>query len=139
SPGVTRLRGHIEFRNVTLGFNPVSPPLIEDLSFTIYPGQRVVFVGSSGSGKSTVARLLAGLYQPLAGEILLDGVSARSLSTEVRSNSVSLVDQDVTLFHASVSQNLTLWDPTVSRERIDQACSDAMIREVIDTLPEGIS
>src|SRR5207249_1307497 len=86
SPGVTRLRGHIEFRNVTFGFNPVSPPLIEDLSFTIYPGQRVVFVGSSGSGKSTVARLLAGLYQPLAGEILLDGVSARSLSTEVRSN-----------------------------------------------------
>jgi NHLM bacteriocin system ABC transporter peptidase/ATP-binding protein len=136
---VTRLRGQIEFRNVTFGFNAVSPPLIENLSFTVQPGQRVAFVGSSGSGKSTVARLIAGLYQPSSGEILLDGVPGAAIPLDVRSNSVAFVDQDVTLFHAMVSENLTLWDPSASGDRIDRACSDAMIRDVIDALPSGFS
>jgi ATP-binding cassette subfamily C protein len=134
-----RLRGHVEFRNVTFGFSPVSPPLIEDLSFTMLPGQRVAFVGGSGSGKSTIVRLMTGLYKPLSGEILFDGISASSLSREVLANSLAMVDQDVTLFHASVRENLTLWDPTVPPERITRACSDALIDGVINALPEGIS
>jgi ABC-type bacteriocin/lantibiotic exporter with double-glycine peptidase domain len=132
-----RLRGEVEFRNVSFGYSPVLPPLIEDLSFTVRPGQRVAFVGASGSGKSTVARLLAGLYAPLSGEILFDGVPASTISREVLSHSLAMVDQDVFLFKGTVRDNLTLWDDSAPAERIHRACSDALIEPVIDALPDG--
>ena len=74
-----RLRGHVEFRNVTFAYSPVLPPVVDKLSFTVRPGQRIAFVGASGSGKSTVARMLAGLYAPTSGEILFDGVAAATI------------------------------------------------------------
>jgi ATP-binding cassette, subfamily C, bacterial len=134
-----RLRGHVEFRNVSFGYSPVLPPLIENLSFTVRPGQRIAFVGSSGSGKSTVARLLAGLYMPVSGEILFDGIPAASLSREVLSHSLAMVDQDVFLFKGTVRDNLTLWDDSAPAERLQRACSDALIEGVIDALPDGYS
>jgi ATP-binding cassette subfamily C protein len=135
----TRLRGHVEFRNVTFGYSPVDPPLIEDLSFTIQPGERVAFVGGSGSGKSTVAKLLAGLYAPDAGEILFDGIPARSIPREVLAHAVSMVDQDILLFKGTVRDNLTLWDRSTPDESIGRACRDAAIEGVIDALPDGFA
>jgi ATP-binding cassette subfamily C protein len=132
-----RLRGQVEFRNVSFGYSPVLPPLIENLSFTVRPGERIAFVGASGSGKSTVARLLAGLYAPLSGEILFDGVPASSISREVLSHSLAMVDQDVFLFKGTVRDNLTLWDDSAPAERLHRACSDALIEPVIDALPDG--
>jgi NHLM bacteriocin system ABC transporter peptidase/ATP-binding protein len=138
TPGTpVRLRGQVEFRNVSFGYSPVLPPLIENLSFTVLPGQRVAFVGASGSGKSTVARLLAGLYAPLSGEILFDGVPASSIAREVLSHSLAMVDQDVFLFKGTVRDNLTLWDDSAPAARLHRACADALIEPVIDALPDG--
>jgi ATP-binding cassette subfamily C protein len=134
-----RLRGHVEFRSVSFGYSPVLPPLIQDLSFTVRPGQRIAFVGASGSGKSTVARLMAGLYAPVTGEILFDGVPASAIPREVLSQSLAMVDQDVFLFKGTVRENLTLWDSSMPIERLHRACSDAMIDTAIDALPDGYS
>ncbi len=134
-----RLRGRVEFRDVTFGYNPIGPPLISNLSFTVRPGQRIAFVGGSGSGKSTVARLLAGLYEPSAGEILFDGLPAKTIPREILANSVAMVDQDIVLFKGSVRDNLTLWDTTTPDASVLRACRDAHIESVIDALPEGFA
>ena len=134
-----RLRGHVEFRNVTFGYSPVSPPLIENLSFSARPGQRIAFVGGSGSGKSTVARMLAGVYAPTGGEILLDGTPRSQIPHEIIANSLTMVDQDVILFKGTVTDNLTLWDASTPEARVVRACQDAMVDGVIDAMPDGYS
>ncbi len=109
-----RLSGQIEFRRVTFGYNrTVEEPLIKDFSFVARPGQRIALVGSSGSGKSTIGRLAAGLYQPWSGEILYDGKPSTELPREVFVNTVELVDAEICLFEGSVRENLTLWDEMV--------------------------
>ena len=123
-----RLSGHIEFRHVTFGYNrTVEEPLINDFSFVAAPGQRIALVGSSGSGKSTIGRLAAGLYQPWSGEILYDGMPLAELPREVFVNSVELVDSEICLFEGTVRDNLTLWDDFVPMERLTQAGVEAAI------------
>ncbi len=103
-----RLSGHLEFRRVTFGYNrTVEEPLIKEFSFVARPGQRIALVGSSGSGKSTIGRLAAGLYQPWSGEILYDGKPLARDPREVFVNSVELVDSEICLFEGSVRDNLT--------------------------------
>jgi ATP-binding cassette, subfamily C, bacterial len=132
-----RLSGHVEFRNVSFGYNPVAPPLIENLSFTLAPGQRIAFVGGSGSGKSTVAKLVAGLYQPTSGTILFDGIPADQVPREIQSHSLAMVEQDILMFEGSVRDNLTLWDASAPAGDVVAACQDALIDEAIAALPEG--
>ena len=113
---------------MTFGYNrTVEEPLIKEFSFVARPGQRIAFVGSSGSGKSTIGRLAAGLYQPWSGEILYDGKPASELSREVFVNTVEMVDSDICLFEGTVRENLTLWDETVPSDRVIQAAVDAAI------------
>src|SRR5262249_24890603 len=98
-----RLSGHVEFRRVTFGYNrTVEETLIKEFSFVAQPGQRIALVGSSGSGKSTIGRLLAGLYQPWSGEILYDGKPAAEIPREVFVGSVALVDAEICLFEGNV-------------------------------------
>jgi ATP-binding cassette subfamily C protein len=132
-----QLKGYVELKNVTFGYSRVDVPLIKDLSFHLKPGQRVALVGGSGSGKSTVAKLVTGLYQPWSGEILFDGIPREQISKAILSNSLSMVEQEIFLYGGSIRDNLTLWDDTISNSQLVRACTDAAIHEVVLALPGG--
>jgi NHLM bacteriocin system ABC transporter peptidase/ATP-binding protein len=137
APEAGRLSGLLELREVSFGFDPSSPPLIENLSLTVAPGARVAIIGASGSGKSTVAKLVCGLYQPWSGEVLFDNTPRPGISSRVLSASLALVDQDVVLFEGTVSDNIALWDPTITQRAIVTAAQDAMINRTIIGRPGG--
>ena len=135
--GRLKLTGHVELRDITFGYNKSRPPLIKDFNLTIEPGQRVAVVGSSGSGKSTLAHLLSGLYQPWSGEVLFDSHPRQEIPHEILSRSISMVDQNVSLFLASVRENITLWNPSVPDEMVVAAARDACIHHEILNRPRG--
>lgn len=126
-----KLQGHVEFRDVVFGYNLGAPPLLQGLSFTVEPGHRIAFVGTSGAGKSTVSRLLTGLERPWSGTILLDGVPRDEIPGAVLSASLALVDQSILLFKGTVRENLTFWDPSIQSARTVVAAQDAHIDDVI--------
>ncbi|MCC5648009.1 NHLP family bacteriocin export ABC transporter peptidase/permease/ATPase subunit [Nostoc sp. CHAB 5824] len=130
-----QLQGHVELRNVTFGYSRVEPPLIDNLSLTVKPGQRIALVGGSGSGKSTVAKLICGLYQPWDGEICFDGVERSQIKRSVLANWLAMVEQDIFLFAGTVRENITLWDSTVPEADLVQACQDAAIHDAVASLP----
>jgi ABC-type bacteriocin/lantibiotic exporter with double-glycine peptidase domain len=129
--GAVKLHGALELRDVTFGYSRRAPPLLEHFSLSLAPGAWVALVGGSGCGKSTVARLVAGLYQPWDGEVLLDGVPRARVPRPVIANSVAMVEQDVVLFPDTVAANLRLWDRSLPREQVERAAQDAEVHEVI--------
>jgi ATP-binding cassette, subfamily C, bacterial len=135
SSSSSKLEGYIELRNVTFGYSRLEPPLIENLSLSIQPGQQVAFVGKSGSGKSTIAKLICGLYEPWDGEIYFDGIPRRQIPRSVLANSLAMVEQDIFLFAGTVRDNITLWDSTVPNADFIQACQDAAIEDLILSMP----
>ena len=129
--GRLRLIGRLEIRGATFGFQRNRAPLIEDFNLLVEPGQRVAIVGSSGSGKSTVALLAAGLHQPWSGEILYDGRPLAEIPREVFCRSVAIVDQHPVLFAATIRDNLTMWDATTPDQFLTAAAQDAVIHDEI--------
>jgi ABC-type bacteriocin/lantibiotic exporter with double-glycine peptidase domain len=132
-----RLSGAIEIVDLTFGYSPLEPPLVRGLNLRIEPGQRVAIVGPTGSGKSTVSKMVAGLNQPWAGEIRFDGIPRTLIPREVLSSSLAFVDQEILLFEGTVRDNLTLWDPTISEEAVVRAARDAMIHDDVVKRPQG--
>jgi NHLM bacteriocin system ABC transporter peptidase/ATP-binding protein len=124
-----RLSGRLELEGVSFGYSPLAAPLIDGLSLVIEPGHRVAIVGPTASGKSTVARLVAGIFQPWSGRILLDGVPRDELAPDLVAANVSLVDQEINLFEASIRENISLWDPTISEQAVVSAARDASIHD----------
>jgi ATP-binding cassette, subfamily C, bacterial len=132
-----KLSGHLELKNLTFGYSRLEAPLIENLSLEVKPGQRIALVGGSGSGKSTVAKLVSGLYEPWSGEILLDGQPKAEIPIQLLTNSLAMVEQDILMFEGTVKENLTLWDTTIPDKYVKQACKDAAIDDVVQSMPGG--
>lgn len=132
-----KLEGFVELEGITFGYNRLEPPLIENFNLKLRPGSRVALVGGSGSGKSTVAKILAGIYRPWSGKILLDGYLRTDLPKTVITNSLAMVDQEIWMFEGSVRDNITLWDETVSEFQLIQAAKDACIHEDITSRAGG--
>ena len=132
-----KLTGRIEFRDVTFGYSAGAPPLLKELSFTVEPGHRIAFVGTSGAGKSTISKLLCGLEQPWSGSIRFDGIPREDIPETIINASLALVDQSVVLFPGTVMDNLTLWDASIPVERAIAAARSATIHEVIAARPDG--
>jgi NHLM bacteriocin system ABC transporter peptidase/ATP-binding protein len=135
--GQVRLSGRLELRQVSFGYSLLAPPLIEEFSLTLVPGSRVALVGGSGSGKSTVARLVCGLFEPWSGEVLLDGRPLAEIPKEQLVTSFAFVDQEISLYEGTVRDNLTLWDNTVPMEQVVEACRDAVIHRDVATRNGG--
>lgn len=128
-----KLVGYFEMDNVTFGYNPTIPPLIEKFSLKLKPGSRVALVGGSGSGKSTVAKIASGLYDPWEGKVLLDGRSRKEIPRNIITESLSVIDQDVLVFNGTINENIAFWDTLIPEKNIVQSARDAAIHDVIAT------
>ncbi len=125
------LSGAVCLKNITFAYGPLDQPLIENFSMHVNPGSRIALVGGSGSGKSTISKLILGLYLPKAGEILFDGKPIHEIPRAAFTQGIAYVDQDIHLFRGTVRDNITMWDETIPVERVRQAAMDACIHDVI--------
>jgi NHLM bacteriocin system ABC transporter peptidase/ATP-binding protein len=130
-----RLGGYLDVDGVSFGYSPLVDPLITDFSLSVAPGQWVAIVGRSGSGKTTVARMIAGLLDPWAGEIRVDSVPREQIPRRVLAATLTVVDQDLFLFEGTVRDNLTLWDDTIPDRTLLAAMRDADIHDEIMARP----
>lgn len=136
--GTPRPRGEVTVSEMIFGYSPLDAPLLTGFALAMQPGQRVALVGSSGSGKSTVARLLTGLYNPWSGTLLVDGVPPNRMPLGDRGRRLGFVDQEIFLFEGTIRDNLSLWDDTVPDEVLWQAIRDAELEDVVRALPGGL-
>lgn len=134
---VEKLSGEVELKNIAFGYNILEKPLIDHFSFHLSSGSSIALVGSSGCGKSTVAKIMSGLYLPWEGEILLDGVPVKEIPKDILSASVSTVSQKITLFSGTIRENLTMWNSSILEEDMIRAAKDACIHDSITKKPEA--
>lgn len=127
----SKLKGTIELKNVTFGYSRLSEPVIRDFSLTVKPGQRVALVGTSGCGKSTISKLVSGLYQPWSGEILYDGKHLSEIDRDVFTGSLAVVDQEISLFEGTIAENIKMWDNSIEDFEMIMAARDSQLHEEI--------
>jgi NHLM bacteriocin system ABC transporter peptidase/ATP-binding protein len=132
-----KLSGRLELKDVTFGYSALEPPLLANLDLCVEPGKRIALVGASGSGKSTVGRLINGDYVPWSGEVTFDGRNRSAISETVLASSFAAVDQNIFLFAGSIRENLTMFDDTVPHGAVVRACVDAAIDEDVAGLRNG--
>jgi len=133
-----KLSGALEARTLSFSYGPLDPLVVEGFQLDLRPGARVALVGLSGSGKSTIGRLLAGLQRPRGGEILMDGVRLDALSSDTFVSSVAYVDQDIFMFEGTLRDNLTLWAQDVPEPELVRALKDAAIWDEVCSRPGGL-
>lgn len=132
-----KLIGYFEMKDVTFGYNTTMPALIENFNLKLKPGSRVALVGGSGSGKSTVAKIASGLYDPWKGEVLLDGKNRETIARNIITSSLAVVDQDVIVFNGTIKENISFWDSMISEKHIINSARDAAIHDVISARSDG--
>ncbi len=134
-PDVAKLTGEIELHDVTFGYDRNLPPILSHFSLKIKAGERIALVGPSGCGKSTILSLVSGLYEPWEGEVLFDGKPRKAIDRMTFLNSVSVVNQDVTLFEGTIADNVKMWDESIEDFAMVLACNDAQIHHEIMERP----
>ena len=132
-----KLTGTIEMKHVTFGYSRLGNPVITDFNLSVKPGMRIAIVGGSGSGKSTIAKLLSGLYEPWEGEILFDGKPISDIPKPLFNGSLAMVDQDVVLFRDSIENNIKMWDETIEDFDMILAARDVQLHEDIMCQKDG--
>jgi ATP-binding cassette subfamily B protein len=139
-PGARTLsgvRGDVQIEDVWFRYAPDSPWTLEEISAVVPAGTRTALVGETGSGKTTLAYLVARLYEPQRGRVTIDGVDVRDMTLDSLAATVGLVSQETYLFHASIRENLRFACPDASDEEIEEAARAAQIHELISSLPDG--
>ncbi len=134
-----KLSGDIELKNISFGYSRLDNPIITDFSMRVKPGETVAIVGGTGSGKSTISKLISGLYHQWSGDILYDGKKVEEIDHELFVSSIAVVDQDITLFKDTISNNVKMWDETIEDFEMVLAARDAEIHDVIMARDGGYS
>lgn len=132
-----KLNGEVTLENVSFGYSKLKPPLIRDFAFKLNSGETIAFVGTSGSGKSTVAKIVSGLYHPWDGRVLFDGMDLEQIPDSTVHASISTVDQSISVFSGTIRENITMWNTAIMDSDIDKAAKDACIYDDIMALPGG--
>lgn len=132
-----RLSGELTLEHVYFGYSPLEPPLLQDFNLHLKPGHWVAIVGSSGSGKSTVAKIISGLYEEWDGQVLFDGQPRRQIPRNVITSSLAAVDQDIFQITGTVAQNISLFDDSLRQSDIIRGAMDACIHDDILQLDGG--
>ena len=131
------MQGDIQLRNVTFGYDEMNP-VLKDVSLHIEAGHSISFVGPTGAGKSTLAKLIARFYDPDEGEILIDDQNLREVSIESLHSQLGVVPQEPFLFHGSIKENIRFSHQDATDEEILAACQAVGIEDMIDRLPQGL-
>ncbi len=132
------IRGYVHFDKVTFRYHPESDVnTLENISFEVQPGQMIALVGRSGSGKTTISKLMLGLYPPTEGKILIDGYDVTTLSLRSLRSQIGVVDQDTFLFGSTIRENISVGHPEASLEEVIEAAGQAGAHQFIKELPMG--
>lgn len=131
------IRGDVVFEGVTFAYAPDRPTVLEDVSFAVKAGEVVALVGATGSGKTTIGKLLTRLYDGYEGSITLDGHELRDVKLSAIREQIAVVQQDVYLFDGTIAENLALWNPAISEEGVRSAARSARAAGFIEALPDG--
>ena len=129
-------KGEIEFKNVSFHYHK-NRPILNNISLTILPGQKVAFVGSSGAGKSTLMKLLYRFYDPTEGRITIDGVPIDQVTQQSLRRHIGIVPQDTVLFNSTIGDNVRYGNVEATDEAVNNAIQHAYLQDFIDHLPDG--
>ena len=134
---VSKIRGNLILKDLTFGYSRLDRPVLSNFNLEIKQGQKVAIVGSTGSGKSTISKLISGLYSPWSGEIIFDGKRIEEIDHEIFTSSIAVIDQDITLFEDTIMNNLKMWDESITDYEVILACNDAQIHNLITSREGG--
>ena len=134
---VSKIRGNLILKDLTFGYSRLDKPVLSNFNLEIKQGQKVAIVGSTGSGKSTISKLISGLYSPWSGEIIFDGKRIEEIDHEIFTSSIAVIDQDIILFEDTIMNNLKMWDESITDYEVILACNDAQIHNLITSREGG--
>lgn len=126
-----KLSGRVECRSVSFGYGPLGEDTLHEIDLSLAPGCSLALVGASGSGKSTIGRLIGGLYTPRSGELLFDGMPPERIAPDVLHASIASVSQKCALFSGTIRENIRMWNPAILDKDVIAAAKDSCIHDII--------